>query len=245
MIKKLKQIWEALKKLFKKKRSRGRPKGSGKGVLINTPKSQKAKKLLLSRNYNDSQIADIVGLSRERIRQLRNKLGLDVTHIACSPSISEEKIGKILEMSKSYTYAQMSREIGMTVSSIQNCCKKYGINPPRRAWKIAPEVYKAKFESCEGIIREAAKQLGISYICALRYTRALGLKSSYNKKPLDKSSKYDAVRDEVIKELKTGKPLKDICVEKGISLNGFRNHLMYKGVNVRDILDGKKPRHDY
>lgn len=199
----------------------------------------------MTRNYNDGQISDIVGLSRERIRQLRGFLGLDVTHEACSPIIKEEDIGRIIELSKSHTQTQIAKEMGVSPATIKKYLDKYKIEACIRPWKIHPDLYKEKFESCGGIIREAAKQLGISYICALRYTRALGLKSSYNRKPLDKSSKYDGVRDEIIKELREGKSLRDICKEKGISENGFRNHIMYKGITVQEAIYGKEPRNDY
>jgi DNA-binding CsgD family transcriptional regulator len=240
---KIKRTWEAVQKIWGK----GKPQVPSikRKCHFTTPKSQRAKELLLSRNYNDTQIADMVGLSRERIRQYRAALNLGVTHETCSAIIDENTLTEVVRLAHTHTLKQIATKLDINRETLKKTCDKYEIKVVGRAWKIHPDRFKAKMETCGYIIRDAARQLGISYMCALRYTRALGLKSKYNKKPLDKSSKYDPIRDEVIGELRSGKPLKIICEERGISEAGFRNHLMYKGVTIKEILAGKEPRDDY
>jgi DNA-binding CsgD family transcriptional regulator len=246
MIKKIKQMLKQIKKKLKRDGRRNNGKHN-KGKHFQTPASQKAKKLLLTGDYNDIYIADATGLSRERIRQFRNRLGLKaIGRHSCTITESEEIISKVIELSNGYTKGQIAKKLNIRLDAIKAICDKHNITTPLREWKVNPERFKKAFEHNNGIIKQTAEYLGISVVTAVRYCRALKLKSrAYNAGCIPTDSKYDDILDDVVKEIKEGKPMKTICEKRNISQGGLLNHLMYKGVTVKELRDGKEIFNSY
>jgi hypothetical protein len=249
---KIKKTWKAIKRIWvepKGKRPVGRPKGSGTGkgkVHFTTPESIRCRQLLESGNFSDTQISKECGLSRERVRQIRNFLNIKKVSSVCSPSINEDTLTKMFELAPSHTIHQASEKLNISCRTLSKYAIKHGVLFVKRQWKIHPDVFKDKFELNEGIISSTAKAVGISNITAIRYCRKLGLKSKYwNHGSLNTDSKYDCIRDEMIKEIVNGESVEDACNKRGVSPGGFRAHLMYKGVNITDLKEGKSINESY
>lgn len=80
---------------------------------------------------NDSQIAKEVGLTRERVRQLRNKIGIESPAKGqhCSPFWTEEKISQVVKLTKAGLIAsEIAREMGiMNGDIVRHIARKYNI----------------------------------------------------------------------------------------------------------------------
>ena len=118
---------------------------------------------------NNSMISREVGLSSERIRQIRDEHGIPnpLPHKMCSPTWNEEKLAILckLDVSK-YTQKEISKKIGVSQPCIAKKCKEIGIDLSvcvnegrRKGERLYPPAMLLKlYEKYDGNIYEIAKQ---------------------------------------------------------------------------------------
>jgi hypothetical protein len=130
---------------------------------------------------NDTSIAKSVGVSREYVRQVRNKYGIpnnDQYHQRCSV-ITEEQLGKILEIiEKTNNLSEAARVVGHCPCTITHLLNKYGIKKDKVKIThptVANKTKNAVKEMTEKgfSAQEIANILGVTRVCVYHHKRKL------------------------------------------------------------------------
>lgn len=124
---------------------------------------------LAAEGLSQSLIADHMGVTRERIRQLCDREGIET-----APGLRNvDMIEAVRECAeKGMNYADTAKHLGVTLSSVRGYAARYGIafSPTPRKW------HRVKELAAQGLTTRAiADNLGISYLSVWRAAKAHGI----------------------------------------------------------------------
>lgn len=186
----------------------GRPRGKKFGEQL-TPKAQRAIHLF-GTELSDAEIGRQVGLSRERIRQLRKKSGLPPSTQSgesCS-TLTEEALGKlIIEMKGTKPLTTIAKNIGIGYMVAKHACERYGIpTVGRKTFRPQPYQHDLKVPEDEFLKyfrehlhepfmrREMRRHFGLSLACVYLRIKRLHERGQITDEEIDILDKNAGVR---------------------------------------------------
>jgi transposase len=130
---------------------------------------------------NNSQISRVVGCSREMVRLVRNREGIEspFKHIRCVIN-QEESMGELLRLAHTnLSWREIAVRVGLSVTTVRKRVRDAGLNikkPYRTGVKIPKATVVEALENTDYNFRLAAEKLNISYMTIWRYGKMYDIK---------------------------------------------------------------------
>jgi hypothetical protein len=138
-------------------------------------KMERAKKLF---HLPDIIIAKEVGLSRERIRQIREKVGADKVKKHSCLMMTEEQGKQIIELLKErkHSFDIIAKHCGLSISIVKSFIKRYNLEKNYKTKKVRIYNDEKLLNAWNGNLEETAEKLGLCENTIRKALIRLGLK---------------------------------------------------------------------